>query len=482
MPLAVAAVLAGCGGSSAEPTLPPGKAPTATTVILDQRPTGTATFAADQPVVTGEQDPLTAAIVAIESSEYALVLSSDSALDLLVPNSAFPAGVTADNITARPIDDRTAGITLDSDRDVDIYELGPDGAEFSSPVLMRTKRFADPIAPLPVVFLFSGDEVTPLDSSYEYDPESRILEVSTLVPHFSSLMIDYGSKSPGSAPEDFGGAFILEMTNLGDQEVNVPFAMEAKVKTNRNAEWWSWTFVSPFDGRRLRGQNEVESWALRGEWAAEGNISPRKVPNAPPETLVDGSAFTSRQEHSCFAVGDGSIQYRAVVEFVFNSKYTNLDTGEVSSQSKPITSRAVLSTKTVPFRCLSRAPTATPRPTATTSAALGNQPPEVSLISAVGYPPTTVYTVSVNDPEGAEVKVSWTGPNCAEWGPKESKISGRGEAVMTWTHPSPPCEHPSPDHSDAVITVAVDDGSWIVECDFIGAATGKGDECTVRRQ
>jgi hypothetical protein len=59
---------------------------------------------------------------------------------------------------------------------------------------------------------------------------------------------------------------------------------------------------------------------------------------------------------------------------------------------------------------------------------------------------------------------------------------GSGTAEMSWSHPTPPCEHPDPDHMDVTIVVEVSDGAATTTCTYRGAATGKGlpDSCSSR--
>jgi hypothetical protein len=92
---------------------------------------------------------------------------------------------------------------------------------------------------------------------------------------------------------------------------------------------------------------------------------------------------------------------------------------------------------------------------------------------------TTEYTVEIENPDGDEITVAWSGPTCGAWFPENKVFSeAKGTSKLTWNHVSPPCpEHAH--HDDATINMfAVGKRSGrTVQCIYKGAASGKGPEC-----
>lgn len=114
----------------------------------------------------------------------------------------------------------------------------------------------------------------------------------------------------------------------------------------------------------------------------------------------------------------------------------------------------------------------------TTRSAQSPGAPQGGPIRATLSAPTTTYTVSFTDPEGAPLTYAWTASiSCGTFAP-----STPDAASAQWTHPNGEgqgfCPHDGADHP-GTITVDVSDGGYVVRCTYPGSLEGTGPPCAI---
>jgi hypothetical protein len=94
---------------------------------------------------------------------------------------------------------------------------------------------------------------------------------------------------------------------------------------------------------------------------------------------------------------------------------------------------------------------------------------------------STTYDLVIQNPDREAVDVTWSGPNCGEFTPKETVRTTETRALvsMTWNHPHPACDA-NPAHATVEIVATVKVGAHTFACTYKGAETGEGPVCTER--
>ena len=352
--------------------------------------------------------------------EIPTVQSSDGRLSLQIPEAALPDGVTPSSITVTLSSD-----DADAQEGVFIYELEPDGLEFTESVEMTLNLPIESQAvAIPLMFLIDGDSVEALtDPVVDFDRDMATAVIKVRIGHFSRLVV-------------FGrfGLFDLEMTDVSGSKYPVGRGPTLDVTVGSQRDWGT-SGQGTVGGAIIMS---LQTWTLRGDMSTAGPAGPTSLDLPRFRSFKGGDLYQGQAQIICVNPGTAVSSYTvdivySLIEFIHigggrgeedvkrGNRHDNLKTfatigsGLFECVSPPTptapvpTSTSIVPTATsVPPTATSPGPTATsvpptPTPALTTepttpiptvTAPAGGIPIDVLEIGDLRYPSSQIYLSS----------------------------------------------------------------------------------------
>ena len=428
---AVTLLTAGCSSETSEGSTPP-------------PPTATATATADAASV---ESPASEDVAPQISS----VVADDGTTVLAIPDGALPPGTSLADVRVTARSPQDLEIPTGAIAPIASFALEPDGLILNEPALLSVQLPLDSVSgPITVVHR-SGDQSELItDVALEIDREHELVTATFEVGHFSEAF--YYSNS---------ALFDTEITRPGDVtfgdsfETTITVTAPSSPLSVRASGW----IEQPEEPRRPGDYPLTEygigdsGWTVSGNLSAHAPLAPATVDNVPPPTFVQGGTYTARVTLTCDGIGFGFYDYRSQVEF--ERTRTSISEDGSSYQDDP-TSEFAGGYTSAGMSCVA--------PTIVASAA----------------PPFTTYTLSPALP-GTSNDYSWWGEDCGS-------VTGSSTPQLEWKHgDDESCIHTEEGHPYSVITlqvigtIAETGTTFILRCDYYGAASGRSpSSCKLR--
>lgn len=342
--------------------------PASTAVVAS--PTPVLAVAELQPTATPTDAPATATPTGVAP---VTIRSDDGSVELEIPPGALPDGVGFEDLRVSRVDPESLTALANGVPLLASYILEPDGLSFSVPVQI-TMNLPNENGEVPLLVLRGDDDIEIVNPrEVRIDHRSGTIEIRAEFSHFSVI----------SASRH--GFFKLEVFDLPDQYVNVPFKVRATVTSLNQVDVdHIWDFGIGSVTFSVDGP-----WTLSGTFDGWTTLSPLFVENAPPGNLVDpGGSFTAVANFTCERSGEASILYFA--EMNFDQRHEGSLAGISTSRTDP--THMSLLAQGRPFECLAGPP---PTPTRILTPTPATTPTPTPTAS-----PTPTVTPTPRPPEG----------------------------------------------------------------------------------
>jgi len=272
------------------------------------------------------------------------VKSDDGMATLTVAKNALPKGVRVEDLEIKKI--------VNTDADVlAAYELLPDGTEFSKEASLEfTIDQASNI--VPIIIHQSKDGASLIDNiAITIDVSKNSTTIRTPIAHFSKIYAK-------------NGLFILDIPDITDQIVDIPFEYKVSVEQQLDVRVQIWP-TEDYPLIREDGNNIVynefllnpNDWHMSASAVNYGLLVPPEIENFPATDPIIGPKYESSREFTCYESSPPSatINYHPFIYYKVdvNTRFAD-GTTKFSESSSNWFRMDVVYVPANTFKCISR--------------------------------------------------------------------------------------------------------------------------------